>query len=255
VTVAECRGTVDAIIQSRKSRRNPGGIPGSEASRKLSELPAECREVTRSTAWDLLRQFPQTDEGDFAAVLEALVLTEDPQVSELAVAAIQSPHAMVKEDYLSILEQFDRRAEALRALLSVLDEGVDQPNRPDLVTTIRALHAAQSHDALSRVARFVGHPDVGVRGSAITFIDQFDDSGRLGPATFAEQLARETNSDVLELLIDGLRRWGVQPDASILRRILGDDSLPGSLRESARAAMEMDEVEETGISDPAGGDD
>jgi hypothetical protein len=208
-------------------------------SRQLARLPAECRGDVRAAARDLLTRLPETNEGDFSAALEALVLLDDPEVGDLAAAAIRNPHAMVKEDYVSILEDLDELDRAVAALLGVLDDGSTQPDRPDLTTTIRALHALRAEEALASVARYVGHPDLAVRGPAAMFLFDFDETGAVGATTFTDQLRRETDADMLELLIDGLRRWKVRPDEALLARLSGESSIPASLRDSVRAAQAM----------------
>ena len=232
-----CRAEVEAILQSRGTHR--GGVPGHEVARRLALLPAECRDDVRAAARNLLTGLPETSEGDFAVALDALVLLDDPDVGDLAAGAIRNPFALVKEDYVSTLEDLDERDRAVTALLDVLNDGSARPDRPDLTTTIRALHALQADEALAAVARYVGHGDVAVRGSAAMFLYDFDESGAVGAAAFTDQLGRETEAAMLELLIDGLRRWKVQPDEALLARLSGDSSIPHSLRESVRAAQTM----------------
>ena len=235
--MGDCRAEVDAIVRSRKSRQRPQGAPGHEVSRTLARLPARCRPDIEFAARDSLAALPAANEGDFAAILNALALMNDPLVTDLAVSAIRSPHTMVKEDYVSVLEDVDQLDLAIQSLIAVLDNGIERPGRPDLTTTIRALHARQSREAVALIAKYVRHPDVQVRGAALTFLIQFDESGEAGSVAFIDQLRRESNADLLELLIDGLRQWRRRVDPSILKRLWDNESTPDSLRDSLRAAM------------------
>jgi len=114
-----------------------------------------------------------------------------------------------------------------------------RPERPDLTTTIRALHAVRADDVLASVAPYVGHSDRAVRGAAAMFLFDFDETGAVGAPAFARQLRRETDAAMLEILIDGLRRWKVRPDEALLVRLSSESSIPASLRDSVRAAQVM----------------
>lgn len=144
---------------------------------------------------------------------------------------------MLKEDYVSLLEYLDKSVEAAAGLRKVLEQGLSDSRRPDLAVTIRALHALRAVDALPLVARYVGHPDNSVRGIAMEFLYDLDETGEIAGPTFSDQLRREQDSARIEQLIDGLSRWDWIVDEIFLRRIANDVSQPQSLRDSARHAI------------------
>lgn len=232
----DCGALVRRILDMRKSRTRRDGVPATTVVQRLVELPSACRPELRATAAYLLGALPDADEGALNVVLEALTEMGDPAATELVSKALQSRNTMLKEDYVSMLEDLEGVEEAIAGLTSVLVEGESDPLRPDLVVTIRALHALRLEQMVPRVATYVSNSDPSVRGTSAAFVYDFDD-GNIGGPLFADRLTEEADPRVLETLIDGLVRWNSLPDESILRRYADDPSQPSGLRQSARRAI------------------
>jgi hypothetical protein len=182
-------------------------------------------------------ELPHSDEGAVTAILEALTARQDPAAGDLLVHALKNPHTMQKEDHVSMLEDLDRPEDAPTALLAVLANGVENPGRPDLAVTIRALHSLRYEQAVRHLLAYVDHPDRAVRGTAIEFLHDFDDDGKNASPLFADQLTHEREPRITERLIDSLTRWNQLPDERFLRDVSEDPTQPDSLRKSARRAL------------------
>ena len=235
--MTDCRTAVQEILAQWHSR--PNGLFGKQVTAQLLELPADCRTEMRRVVENILAELPESHEGDLEPVLTALVECDDDRVVELTVAALRNRYTMVKEDYVSILQDLDAGEQATAALLDVLADGANDSDRGDLTVTIRALKAMRETEANRHVADLLSHPDRRVRGVSAGFLFDMDD-GTIAADKFAEQLDREDEAEVMEPLIDGLSSWDYPIDPRLLARLSEDPSAPDSLRESARRAMQGD---------------
>lgn len=233
----DCTALIGQILRQRRSRTTPGGVPAEVAAQRLVELPAGCRPQLRAIAERILESFPDADEGDLDLVLSALAQLRDQAAPELIGRALTDRHTMLKEDYVSFLEYLGRGDDAETGLLTVLQDGRTDPDRPDLGVTIRALHAQRATEAVPAVAPYVTHPDRGVRGVATSFLYDLDEDGHISAPVFAERLPDESDPTALETLVDGLVRWDRPPPRPVLDRLAEDPSLPDGVRRSARRAM------------------
>lgn len=232
-----CVRQIREILDARKSPSRRDGIPSDVTARQLVALPPDCVHELRATADRLLGSSPDLDEGSLNVVLSALTELRDPSAPGTLVRALENPQVMQKEDYVSLLEYLDSSVEATAGLRTVLERGLDDLSRPDLGVTIRALHAVRAVEAAPLVARYVGHPDSPVRGVAMEFLFDMDDSGAVAGHEFVDQLRHEDDPARLEQIIDALVRWDRLPEESIVARLADDAAQPDSLRDSARRAL------------------
>lgn len=231
-----CRTLIREILATQVTPSQPHGIPQEKVVPKLAELPDECASELRATARELLRGLPESEGGLLYSVLNALTWRQDPEVRDILLDTLRSRYAMVKEHYVSMLEELDHEDEAPAALLDVLASGREDQDRPDLSVTIGALYTLEYEQAVPSMLAYVNHPNEAARGSAIDFLYEFDD-GKAAAPVFADRLAHERDPDIIEMLIDGLVRWGQPPDRSFLRQIAEDPTQPRSLRKSAQRAL------------------
>lgn len=238
VMADNCRTLIREILATRVTPSQPHGIAPKKVVRKLAELPDECASELRATARELLSGLPESEEGLLNSVLDALTWRRDPEVRDILLDTLRSRDAMVKEDYVSMLEELDHEDEAPAALLDVLASGREDQDRPDLSVTIRALHTLEYEQAAPSMLAYVSHPDEAARGTAIDFLYEFDD-GKAAAPVFADRLAHERDPDIIEMLIDGLVRWGQAPDRNLLRRVAEDPTQPRGLRKSAQRALSL----------------
>lgn len=232
-----CVRQILEILDARKSASRRDGILSDVAARRLVALPSDCIHEIRATVDRIFNSLPGSDEGALNVVLAALTELRDPSTPAALVRAIENPHTMLKEDYVSLLEYLDKLIEATIGLLAVLDSGLEDPLRPDLGVTIRALHALRAVEAAPLVAHYVRHPVSAVRGVAMEFLFDLDENGAVAGQEFVDQLRYERDPARLEQIIDALVRWDRLPDESIVARLVDDVGQPDSLRDSARRAL------------------
>lgn len=237
VAVADdCRTLIREILATRAGPSQPNGIAPERVVRELAELPDECAPGLRATARELLSGLLESEEGLLNSVLEALTWRRDPAAPDLLLNTLRNRAAMVKEDYVSMLEELDREDDAPAALLDVLASGREDQSRRDLSVTIRALYTLEYEQAAPSMLAYVNHANEAARGNAIEFLYEFDD-GKAAAPVFADRLARERDPDTIAMLIDGLVEWGQPPDRDFLRRIADDPAQPRGLRRSAQRAL------------------
>lgn len=176
-----CGELIRSILASRKSRERATGDPTHVVVERLIELSTECRQELQATAVRLIAELPVSSEGDIGAVLEALFWLKDSKAEELICQALHNRYTMQKEDYVAMLEDLDAADQAITALLAILDAGRTDPTRPDLPVTIRALHSLRYKAAASQIAKYINHPDRGVRGLAAAFLYEFGDAQAAEP--------------------------------------------------------------------------
>lgn len=230
----DCDLRIEEALATLKCAERPHGVPAYTVAIRLIELLPACRRQLHTTAQNLLVGLPGAEPA-LAVVLEALTGVSDDLAGDLLMSAVGNRSAMRKEDYVSMLDDLDRTMEGERALVAALAAGIDDPSRPDLPATIRALHARRIDRAGPVVVQFLSHPDRTIRCLALAFLYEYDSGALAGPA-FAEQLDRETDPVALEILLDGMARWDLPVPAEVLRGVASDPTAPASLRRSADRA-------------------
>jgi HEAT repeat protein len=200
-------------------------------------LPADCALELRAVARHLLDGMPHTGEGSLNIVLDALTIRQDPTVSSFLIDALENRYTMRKEDYVSMLDDLGKSEQAPASLLAVLADGAEHPDRDDLAIAIRALHSLRYEQAVRPMLTHVGHPDRAVRGTAIEFLYEFDNGSEAGPV-FVERLTHEREPHILEMLVDGLTRWGRLPDKRFVEQLRENLNQSETTREAAQRALQ-----------------
>ena len=195
---------VRVIMGRRKSRRNPNGQPLEKIASALSELGASHHGLMIAMARKLVMD-PHADEGDLLTLLTALAIVREAAVVELAAHAISASQTRLKEYYVVLLDYLDASEKAERAMASVLFEASQGAERADLASVLSALHARREVGLVAQARAFVSHPSAEVRGAAMAYVRECDDSGA-APA-FLKRLQSETDEELGEFLIDALVMW------------------------------------------------
>lgn len=246
-----CVERVESVLASRRSARRPDGESPDVVVNRLVGLAQECEATLVRTTEEILSAGENVEEGSLGVLLETLTRTQNPSATECLVRAIESPGTRLKEDYVSMLDDFDAQEVGQGALVRVLREGL-LTRRDDIGVTIRALHAVRDSSAIRAVAPYVADADRGVRGLAVAFLYDLDEDGTIGAPAMLAQLGRESDPEILEQVVGSLDIWGWAPAVAHLRRLADDDSLPQSLREeAAQVAIRVSppEAEEPGSDD------
>jgi hypothetical protein len=210
----------------------------------LAALPEDCSSELGWTAERLLDAMPDAEEGDLWVVLGAVQRRHQADAARLIVRAMEHPATGLKEWYAALLDDLGREDLVVPTLVHALDAGLRGTPRADASLIIRALHSRRAGEALAAVRPYVAHADVSARGAALGFLWDYDDSGATD--LLVGRLHRETDPDLLAVVIDTLLALDCRGAVPALRAFGHDQRRPRDLREAATAAAEELAARESG---------
>ena len=181
--------------------------------KQLAELDDTCSDDMIRMARDLMQRSAESErsEYEFQVLLQALSHREYSGLLELTAEALMSEKTVDKESYVSFIVSLeDHRAIPALIHLVASHQSTEDEEGWAVSKAINALRVYQATQASSIIIPRVMDISDMVRMAAIKFLIKMDIKS--AAETFAEQLRREDDPDILRALTDGLRAWSYESE-------------------------------------------